>query len=611
MSSKQSLSIQAVLFLSAAHPAAAQWRSPLCAESIECAQEELQLLKEQSDELSRTRLLSDTRTSDPELEAKLAFNQQVQASLREWSSANAALEKAKDSIASIDARIKVLETIKADVADASAYEALLATETKAREDLRVSLTKLTDDRSKKWQEYALRRKIAGSMKLRVTPDVREASSHRVKPNHERSDGQSTTCSLATSEDRARLNPNYCTAAGQNLARQMSLSPALSAADLTIPGRPLERRGLSTSITGTKDGTALSLGIADEFRIRSFRAAEESLIQRVSTLGLSATVKTDGGNLFSFSPEKEGETLGALDRLNAKSSLSAGLSLNFYPREGSGSFKARGAKLYEDARNACLDEQSKAAVLSSCQGEQLIAWILAQDAKTGGYAHPNEAAAFNNLYFGSPEPNARFGGGLSIEYARPGFAFLDPKSIDAAAIPALLAKKIEPTRYDTWVIGGYLYWRLPERVSWFDTTIVPSLSYKDTREKPDEAIFCPAIDTSAPFNTSGCKTLGIAAPKHIKTWVPGAEVRILFRGFRLIRFLAPEVALAPKLTLDTDADRWGLSVPLYFAVGSDKTLTAGLNFSREWGGLKSDKTTPKDTESGLSIVVGKTFSVVPK
>lgn len=86
--------------------------------------------------------------------------------------------------------------------------------------------------------------------------------------------------------------------------------------------------------------------------------------------------------------------------------------------------------------------------------------------------------------------------------------------------------------------------------------------------------------------------------------------MLFRGFRLSRLLAPEIALAPKLTHDTEEERWGLSVPLYFAIGDDKSLTAGLKYSREWGGLKTDRM-PRDTDSALSIVVGKTFTLIPK
>lgn len=580
----------------------AQMAPPACAESAQCAMQELRFLVAQNE---RIRRLQQEATQDPQLDAVLTFNEQAQASLRDWFAANAALAMANDRLAAADQRLRALEGMKADVTDAEALESLTGAEKSARDGLARASKDLAESRREKWKAFGLRRNAVVALVLPSDPPGGNTTSPSVQsdPSESTAIAVDEECSLATAAARAKLNPNTCAADGARLA------PALSAGALTIPGRPLEQRGIFTSVTGSKDGTSLSLRLADEFKWRSYGPPEDDLFrQRVVTLGVSGAVKSDGGDLLSFAPEKDGEALGALDRLSSKASISGTLSLNFFPVESAQSFAARGARVYAEARKACLEDQAKSSIMSVCEGSPLIAWMLARDTN-GAYVHPVHAEAFSNLYYGSHEKHARSGIGVSLEYARPGFSFIDTAAVSRDEMGELLAAGVKQKRHDTWALTVFAYWRLPEQAQSIDLTVVPSLTYKDTWEKPDEALFCPPIDTSAPFTTAGCKTLGIAPPKRVTTVVPGAEVRMVLRGFQLSRFLGPEVALAPKMTWDTEDDRWGLDIPLYFAIGGDKTLSAGLKSSWEWGGENADGTS-RDAEWRLSIMVGKAFSLNP-
>lgn len=588
-------------WLASSNDAWAQSPPPVCAPDIAiitCAQADLKFLNWQHDMLMQQKQTAErNEILLTPVNRQIAFNEQTRTLLNTWFGANAAFIKATDAQDAAQQRIAQLEAMRGEVRDGPALDKLIEAEGDALLALTTALASARTAQDKAWSAFLLRRNVAVALVAPPelpAPDpvpVQAAVTPRLKP----------PCSIEDAASRATLKPNDC------VQRALALSSALSVSAVTIPGRPLDRRGLFTSITGSKDSTTLSLGWADEFKRR---IPYNDGAQRVFTIGYGLSVKSDGGDLLSFKPEKDGETIGALDRLATKSSFSGTLSFNWYPYESAKARETRGAVMAAAARKDCLAEQGEAgATPSTCQGQDLITWIFARDSKRG-YAHPTHVEAFNSFYFGSPEQNARRGLGVTVEYARPGFTYIDAAATTPDQIGALMAAGGTTDRHSTWGLTGFAYWRLPEAMPNFDITMVGSLTYKRDWKEADTALFCPAIDTSLPFSTAACTDYQIAAPRLVKSLVPGIEARMIWNGFRLGRWLMPQVAMAPKFTWDSDDDRKGIELPLYFGVTDDKSLTAGLKYARGWDGTKADGS-PRDTESAISIVVGKTFTINPR
>lgn len=590
------LTTAAIYYAASGYDVWAQSPPPACGTAtVACARADLDFLNWQHGVLTREKQAAERAGDTPtQISRQLAFNEQTQALLNQWFAANAASTKAGDALDAAQKRITQLEAMRDEVQDKPAFDTLMQAERDALPALTQAVGTANMARDTAWNAYLLRRNVAVALILPLkepAPPPQVAASRAPTP----------ACSIDDATSRAGLKPNDC------VQQALALSTSLSASAVTIPGRPLDRRGLFTSITGSKDSTTLSLGWADEFKRR---IPFQDGAQRVFTIGYGLSVKSDGSDLLSFKPEKDGETIGALDRLATKSSISGTVSLNWYPYESAVTRVARGEAMAAAARTDCLAEQGKAgATPSTCQGQDLITWIFAKDAK-GGYAHATHAEAFNGFYFGSPEQNARRGLGLTVEYARPGFAYIDAAGATPDQIGTQLADGGTSDRHSSWGITGFAYWRLPEAMPNFDVTLVGSLTYKDGWKEADEALFCPAIDTSQPFSTAACASYQVAAPKHVKSLVPGIEARMIWNGFRLGRWLTPQVAMAPKFTWDTEDDRKGIELPLYFGVTDDKSLTAGLKYAHGWDGTKADGS-PRDSESAISIVVGKTFTLNPK
>ena len=419
------------------------------------------------------------------------------------------------------------------------------------------------------------------------------------------------CLIDNKEQRRRLNPNECKFLSQDVAAFIS-PPTFSSAigDVPIAGQPVDKRGITVSITGAKDSSDLSLSLTDTFRLRTPWTQPGDEFQRLTSWGYKVGVSTGGknGNLLDFNERDEKDRLtNQFDRLDAKTKLSLSLFYADYDNEKVTEFDARSAKFYKAARDACIAAQGKPdAFPSSCDGQPLMAWIFAQ--KDGAYLHDDHATAFGSLYF-APPPSvkyAKWGMGVSVDIARPAFAFKDLPA--GAPTTELLAAKLIDERKLTFTIAPYAFVRLLDSKR-FGATLIPSVTLKREYGTEDAVTVCPPTTLGQPFSLS-CGDAFLPERPDRKTYlIPSMEGRLIWSGARLGRFYFPQFALAPKSSYDTDAERWEFTAPAYFAVDSSKSLTAGLSLIHRTGG-KNDVGDKRKDETGVAIVVGKTFSLDP-
>lgn len=419
------------------------------------------------------------------------------------------------------------------------------------------------------------------------------------------------CVIDSDVQRRNLDPNACKFSSQDGARLTQAAYRDNAAeDVPIAGNPVDKRGITVSVVGSQASSELTLSLSDNFRSRWTWTAGEKF-QRLTSWGYKIGLTTGGknGNLLDFNERDDKDRLtNQFDRLDAKTKLSLSLFYADYGNETVTEFDDRSAKFYKAAREACRAAQGKAdAFPSTCEGTQLMTWIFAQ--KDGAYLHGDHAAAFGSLYF-APPPSvkyARWGAGVNVDVARPGFAY---KNLPAGATPAeLLAAELVKARKFTFTVGPYAFVRMPGSGDRFGWTLIPSLTLKREFDTEDAVTVCPAPAPGSPISLACGDPFLPERPERKTYLVPGLEGRFIFSGVRLGRFYFPQFGLSPKGSYDTDAKRWEVVVPALFAVDSAKSLTAGLSLIHRTGG-KDDKGDDRKDETGIAIVVGKTFSLDP-
>ncbi len=421
-----------------------------------------------------------------------------------------------------------------------------------------------------------------------------------------------TCVIDTPPQRRALDPNKCKFDSQDNATLVLSrgSPNSSTGDVPIAGQPVDKRGITVSIAGSKDSSDLSLSLTDTFRSRRLWTPGEKF-QRLTAWGYKVGVSTGGknGNLLDFSERDDKDRLtNQFDRLDAKTKLSLSLFYADYGSETVSQFEGRSASFYNSAVLACNAAQGKPdAFPSTCEGQQLMAWIFAQ--KDGAYLHGDHALAFGSLYF-APPPTvkyAKWGAGVSVDIARPVFQF---KDLAAGATPTeLLAAALIEERKFTYTISPYLFFRMPGSSDRFGWTLIPSVTLKREYGTEDAVTICPAATPGEPFSIKCGDPFLPQRPERKTYLVPGLEGRFIWSGARIGRFYFPQFGLAPKASFDTDAERWEFTLPGFFAVDSAKSLTAGLSLIYRTGG-ENDMGEEIKGETGVAIVIGKTFSLDP-
>lgn len=441
------------------------------------------------------------------------------------------------------------------------------------------------------------------------------------------------CSIDSPAARVRLRPNCVV---EHYPRSAGAGSALSQARMTIEDRVLDRRGVTTQISVGSTTSTATLRIADTFNNRIVPRGDGAFSQRAANWGYSLGIQSQldsnrRARLGGIAETDRNRRLGSLDRLDAGFSVTGGLSRNFFRREDETSFQDRATAMADAARAACRADQSASAPAapSTCEGEQLIAWVFARKAD-GNFANQAHVDAFNQVYWGAHQRVAQFGFGLTSEVARPSFSYYpfqtiavpDPFSggdtidvIDRSFVPpSYFAGEPTVNRHWAYTIGAYGFYHFPfhpsdRRNSHYGVTLVPSVTWKVSYQAPSAYEICVPRLADLVTTNELCRTVSIADGTRQRTWVLGLEARALFSGRRIFggHGLIPEFAIAPRYTFDTRTDRNALDIPLWFAFDASGQLNGGLRFAWEFGGVDADNE-PRRSATGLYLQFGTTFNI---
>lgn len=545
-----------------------------------------------------------------QLELTRDLNAEALQAANEWLVRHKKLQDELASYRKIEKRLKLLRAAADGASPTSGTTSDLAEQItldeqaliKACETVRTTQAPLEPATDKNGELIGRFERLARIALARSARDVVLALDGGEKLDTERS--QLLACPTTDDQDTEKPPSTYddpCFTRREALAKAEALygiPPGFSASRYTVPGRVLDRRGVTSSLLATSSGGELSLGFKDEFRFRrpNLRGSGN---QRISTIGygLSLTTGTDPfftrtDNSAAKDPAEE-----SLDRLASDTKIGGTLSWNIYRPEPRSSVAKREKAMLDKAKKDCLASQKAGnAYPSTCENGALEAWIFAVDPKTGKYTNASTVDAWNAVYWGPAEnqKTAWFGFGIGAELGWTDFAFYN--GLTAASDLSAISTSKSKTDFS---LSPYVYWApLP------NLSLVGQVAYKDEWSAAKTAQFCGPTDAAPDFEgtTENCVNLAIGPPTQSDTFVPSIEARYLFAGLRRGRLLIPEVGLAPKLSHDTETNRWEAEFPVYF-VTSDGKLSGGIKGVYETGG--------KDpSQFGLAIFASTTFSIQP-
>jgi len=383
-------------------------------------------------------------------------------------------------------------------------------------------------------------------------------------------------------------------------------------DVAFPSSVLSPRGLAANLSGSSSDGSISIAYTDSFKFRRYADPDEKLdegnkpVQLPWEFGYSLGIKGKDGGLFSRDDTDDS----IKNSITSGTTVSAGLFFNVYKGEILKTWEARANKLKEAAVTACRKDQSggESKAPSTCTGLSLTNWVYAFK-DDGTLLHPELAKQADDLYFGSADDKPVWGGGINSSVSRNSFEFLDPE-----VFVEMPDTEATPKRGWSYGLTAFAYRRLNLKESNWDVSLIGSLSRNSDfgyTASTKEALFCPAVIAGEPFVTSACPSYYKEAPQRIVSWTPAAEVRILTQRVGPI----PRLGISPRLSYKdiegSDADRWTLALPVLAFVDKEKGLGVGFEYSRSWGGEKSNDDgviEGLDTEDKLKIVVSKTFSL---
>jgi hypothetical protein len=439
------------------------------------------------------------------------------------------------------------------------------------------------------------------------------------------------CSLDNEEALRSLEPNDC----RFLAEAEPVRVQRSQGAISLPDRPVDRRGVTTQLTTSGDKAAVTLKLAGSIKRRTFDRSAGDPWQRADSISYSVGITADvadSKSRIAGDSEKE-KDLSTLDRIDERVKLVGSIGYNWYDVEPGDAWIARAGKMRDEITQACRKDQAAAetAFPSTCQGPQLLDWLFAPDGK-GGYRNPKEVAAFDAVYWGPAEKVARSGIGLTGEIARPRLEYFNfttklienslkqgalTKAIDLTNIPAdFYTGKSSRRREITFSIGAYGFYRVGDvSVTSRALTLIPSVTYKHAFEKPDKVTICAAPPAGATIvTTEFCKAISPNDGKIVGSLNPALEARFyLPNSSRLFPWLVPAIGLAPKFSFEQRKDdnrRYSFDMPIWFGASSDGALNGGVALQHQWGGRDAEgELRPKDT--AVSVFVSTTFDLGSK
>lgn len=560
--------------------------------------------------------------------------------LNQWKSASASASKLRTELDSLlpgwASNPVVVEPFKSIIEEKKKELVLLESRTPAsakKGEIQESEEKAKTAHSK----FMLRRDALAEMAM-ASPPVNYAQNNSSSPVNL---SKLSNCLIDTTDSRLNLKPTECSKAYKDANLDASPTrPSFADKYAPISNDLIPPSGVTTLLEVSGGSSKITLKAAGEFRLRApFSGYDPAVgadkVQKTAgwgySFGLSTTAKE--GEFLNFNErDKRSDLKNPLDRLQDGTVLTGSIYRRSYDVERSSSFNARSLQMFRKVRKACIDDQkTDQAVYSICEREQLIAWVFRKDPLTNEYKHPAEVKAYNELYFGQPEhlKVARWGMGGQLELSFPTFSWKelpDGHSLDQILSPPdtetwrNVDQSSNKTSFTATLFGHY---RLSGRnnsvarrqTSATDFVVVPSITYKQSWEADGQRTVCPAADTSSAFEQTTCTSFADQAPDRVKSWVPSLEARWQFnRPY----WGLPRFGIAPSVKFDTHDDRFELRMPIYFTVGSDDSLSAGIGGVYRTGGQEDTKTLNLDTnvfefkdlkdEAGVFLFVGKTFNL---
>ncbi|HEX8583362.1 MAG TPA: hypothetical protein VF680_03010 [Allosphingosinicella sp.] len=445
-----------------------------------------------------------------------------------------------------------------------------------------------------------------------------------------------SCVMNTVEEMVKLDPNACRFDAEAFAGAAGRG---TEGTISLPDRPVDRRGVTTQLTTSGDSATATLKLAGNIKFRKIprEPTLENFRQQNRRLSYSVGLTADvADSKRRIGGDKEGAKYpSALDRLDERLKGTASIGFNWFDRRGGATWQRDARNFLESATKACVTDQAKeTAFPSTCTDAELTAWIFAES-DAGGYRNPAEVQAFNSLYWGSDDSVARAGIGLTGEIARPSLDYYtfgtheiaDPLRpgktktvVDTAMIPPeFLTGDPESKRLWTYSIGAYGFYRFGETGPRDRAvTFIPSFTYKRAFEKPKKVTLCPGPAAGTPstqvVTSELCEEISPNGGDIKHFVVPAIEARIHLPNRFLGQWLVPSVGIAPKISFEQDIDddntRYSFDMPIWFGLDTAGKLNGGLAFQRQWGGVKSSGA-PKEGETSLSIFVSTTFDLGSK
>ena len=490
-------------------------------------------------------------------------------------------------------------------------QAILSEKCKSIEDVDTSIAKNKETAKTSYSSYTVRRDVLIQLAQRYRASGAafqplQAASVALRKTAGPSNSINSDCNIDTDESRRLIIPNDCTDLDKNMdGKGLKRRPTLYSDYAPIPSAVISPRGLTTRYSVGKSGDELSLKYTREFNLRAPYTPGE-IVQKQAQWGLAAGLASsnDEGQILNLGERKETPFHEPLDRLDSDTKGSLNIFYKSYDAEDGDTFDRRGQQMQAAALKACLENQSTAAqVASSCEGVQLVQWMMHRDAK-GQLSHPVHAKAFGDLYFGRPKDAQLpvWGVGAEATIGFPSFEYVD--EVEGQPPENYTFENIIRDRQTVFSIKPFAFYRLTKSDNEkIDASIFGSLTYGEKRPFEDSkrktGKLCEDEDSK------DCETFVIGAPIKVGSWDPSLQLRMNVKN---PPWGLPQFGLAPKALYSDYQDRWEFEMPLYFVSASSKQFNAGVAFKHRTKGENEVTNEELEKETGLYLFLTSTFNL---
>ncbi|MDN3645077.1 hypothetical protein QWY75_02515 [Pontixanthobacter aestiaquae] len=293
------------------------------------------------------------------------------------------------------------------------------------------------------------------------------------------------------------------------------------------------------------------------------------------------------------------------------------------------------KAYAKARRACITEKSMefkdgkligsvdtASAVKACQGAGVWEWVQAVPSRQQEYWKETAGKLYD-----VDNKNPQFFGGIVYRQAYRTDKYLTPSIITGLAPSTTLSeltkmqieKEVEPFSIKAYF--GVTVAQIDDLDS-FDRRFgadekrrsaranflgdiglgaVFSLAYKNDFEflKADRSQTVCVVEGLV----SRCDSFNLNTAYKVKEWTPGLAINVLFPGVTYV----PKFGVSARLSYETKRNRFGLQVPISFALDSNDGLTGGVRYFYRSAGTDVSGA-PVASENGVGFFIGTKFGL---